>query len=466
MAKSQEWKVNSTTIENGRIKVSGKNKYVKDGVNKFSTFNDENEFGRVQLDPDSSDRIVKTTFYSIDSDGFIDFYRKGPDGNFKKYESIQEIADAGILGYNAKTTKLLKSQLQGELEKTAAEVKIPGAADPDKTVNNDGDPDKDNDAEDADTDEGGNTDSDTPSSEPIDITIEGQENKPSGNFVYPQIINTSVGDELDRIKFTQGEYAGLKIGGQVSQQNFNRDLEEGFKKFGDSSVIIGIQPQITDSNRVRWNGSNLNGIQAYAAAASANVFTAGEDAADKLMEEVKAAGQIIQQEGGKNSDIGKAINTFFASKAAGLSGGALLTRATGAILNPNLELLFEGPELRQFNYTFKMSAETPDEAIQIKNIIGWFKKGMSIRKGKNQLFLTTPNVFRIQYLKGETGALHDGLNRIKDCALLGCNVNYTAEGNYSTFRDGTMTMYEMSLSFGELNPIYSDDYDSAGSIGY
>ena len=91
---------------------------------------------------------------------------------------------------------------------------------------------------------------------------------------------------------------------------------------------------------------------------------------------------------------------------------------------------------------------------------------MAVRKASGNLFLTTPNVFRIQYQKGNTGEDHDGLNRVKDCALLGCNVNYTPEGNYSTFTDGTMTMYELSLSFGELNPIYADEYDSIQGIGF
>ena len=204
MAKDQEWKINSTTIENGRLKVSGANKYVKDGVNKFSTFNSDNEFGRVQLDPDSSDRIVKTTFYSIDSNGFIDFYRKGPNGNFKKYESIQEIADAGILGYNKRTTNLLKSNVQGKL--TASAFNVPGAADPDSNVNNDGDTGDDG----LDADKKGD-DGDGKLENPLNFSIEGPANTPSGKYRYPLALGTAAAKNLDRIRFTQGAYKGVSL---------------------------------------------------------------------------------------------------------------------------------------------------------------------------------------------------------------------------------------------------------------
>ena len=39
------------------------------------------------------------------------------------------------------------------------------------------------------------------------------------------------------------------------------------------------------------------------------------------------------------------------------------------------------------------------------------------------------------------------------------NVNYTPEGSYMTYSDGgSMTGYDLSLSFKELEPIYKDDH--------
>ena len=38
-------------------------------------------------------------------------------------------------------------------------------------------------------------------------------------------------------------------------------------------------------------------------------------------------------------------------------------------------------------------------------------------------------------------------------------VDYTPEGNYSTYKDGFMTSYMLSMSLKELEPVFSNDYD-------
>ena len=58
---------------------------------------------------------------------------------------------------------------------------------------------------------------------------------------------------------------------------------------------------------------------------------------------------------------------------------------------------------------------------------------------------------------------HPYLNKIKTCALSSFTVDYTPDGSYSTYDDGSMTSYNVGMTFNELNPIYEDDYgDVAG----
>ena len=57
------------------------------------------------------------------------------------------------------------------------------------------------------------------------------------------------------------------------------------------------------------------------------------------------------------------------------------------------------------------------------------------------------------------------LNRFKECALTNCSVNYTPDGSYMSYNDSnpdgrSMTAYELSLSFNELEPIFDDDYEN------
>jgi len=47
-------------------------------------------------------------------------------------------------------------------------------------------------------------------------------------------------------------------------------------------------------------------------------------------------------------------------------------------------------------------------------------------------------------------------------------MQYTPDGNYSTYHDGSMTAYQMQLSFKEIEPVFDDDYNDLGNdmIGY
>jgi hypothetical protein len=152
---------------------------------------------------------------------------------------------------------------------------------------------------------------------------------------------------------------------------------------------------------------------------------------------------------------------------AAIGNNNLLSRLQGKVLNPNLELLFQGPQLRPFNYTFKMSARSRPEAVTIKEIIKYFKQNMAVKKG-NQIFLKAPNVFKIQYQYANEMQVHRSLNLIKICALTNCSIDYTPLGTYMTYSDdgeGTMVAYTMTLSFQELTPIYDTDYTEQFDYG-
>jgi hypothetical protein len=159
---------------------------------------------------------------------------------------------------------------------------------------------------------------------------------------------------------------------------------------------------------------------------------------------------------------GREIRVALAGEAVGIQN--LLGRF-GSVLNPNLELLFTGPQLRPFEFSFKLSAREQDEANNIRQIINFFKKNMSVKKSTDGIFLRSPNTFFIEYMyKGQPG--HKGINKIKECALMNCSVDYTPLGTYMTYEDGTMVSYTLSLQFQELVPIYEEDYTDFNQIEY
>jgi hypothetical protein len=155
-----------------------------------------------------------------------------------------------------------------------------------------------------------------------------------------------------------------------------------------------------------------------------------------------------------------------------LTRDAVFARQSGEILNQNMELLFNGVNLRSFKFSFKLTPRGPKEAEQVKLIINAFKRAMAPKLGADQaFFLKTPDVFNLTYKKGNQK--HPFLHTFKQCALTDMSVNYTGEGVYATYGGttpqggGTPVSMVLELGFKELEPIYDTDYkDSDVGVGY
>ena len=293
----------------------------------------------------------------------------------------------------------------------------------------------------------------------IDIEIKGDRRKSYGNYYYPEDLSSN---RQDRVRFTQKYSQGTKI---------EATIDSGVKQFQrkkskiKGSVTLPIVTGIEDTNRVDWQGATLNPIQALGASGALGVFQGiaeGQGVTDVFGTAAGAVRDASQKmAGGAGSDIRNAINVYLAQRAVGAQG--LLSRATGAVLNPNLEMLFGGPSLRNFAFTFTLSPRDAEEADQVRKILRFFKQGMSVKTTASNVFLKAPNVFDIQYQTFNTEGqqiVHPSINIIKTCALLSCNVQYTPNNTYMTYEDPfrTMTAYQLTLSFGELDPIYDNDY--------
>lgn len=314
--------------------------------------------------------------------------------------------------------------------------------------------------------------SDTPpATDPKDIqslSINGEvaSNKTRSNYGADKDLTYPLdrSDDQDYIKFTMFKYDGRELGGEggITKDNIST-FKPGKRRLTKlkGSVTLPIQPSITDSNGVEWGGPNLSGPDAYLASLSLGGMNSREGLTGMLSDLMGRVQQDLKTIA-DTADFKNAIKLYLAQEAVGTQG--LLSRATGAIINPNLELLFNGPTLRPFNFTFRLSPRSEPEANNVKRIIRFFKQGMSVKTAPSNIFLKAPNLFDISYI----GKSSTSLNKIKTCALLSCDVDYTPDGTYMTFSDGTMTSYQITLRFSEVDPIYEEDYNdlSETEIGY
>ena len=263
---------------------------------------------------------------------------------------------------------------------------------------------------------------------------------------YPKLMKT----DQDKIKFQACE---------ISRSSSSITSSPKYDPVDDGPVVLAIQSPISDQNSVDWGPDSVNAIDAKIYDKSLGIIQG-----QNPNEVFNATAKEILGFGLGNTAL---IQKFLAGQAAGLNN--VLARTDNVVLNPNLELLFQGPQLRPFSFQFKMSARSQEEAKEIKSIIKYFKYHMAVRKEQG-LFLRAPHVFTIQYMKGDSEN-HPGINLIspsdteKACALTNCSVDYTPLGTYATYEDGTMTAYTLSLQFQELTPIYDSDYTDH-PIGY
>jgi len=281
----------------------------------------------------------------------------------------------------------------------------------------------------------------------------------------------------DDNRYVTGNYFGSDRAGRRSSSRLsNKPL------INAGTILLPIPANLQDTNNVQYDTSTLNGLAAAGVEAATGVMgidvTKGFGSALGQLTDVKDAVKNTVVDGvGNVAAATDVITKFLASKAvnifnANVTTNQLLARGNGEILNPNMELLFGGPTLRNFRFSFKMTPRNEKEAEQIKLIIRAFKRNMAPQAqggtlGSGNWFLKTPNVFKLRYRTGRKN--HPFLNRFKQCFLSDVQTTYTGEGTYATYDDGTPVSMILDLSFKEIQPIYDIDYDArpgTEGVGY
>jgi hypothetical protein len=275
-----------------------------------------------------------------------------------------------------------------------------------------------------------------------------------GTFVYPETLRQ---DDQDVIKFTILEYKPKGFKARANKLDFFGERSIMKDRTSVGTIVLPIPANIGDANSCDWGEDSMNAVQAAMANIGINFLT-GADIAGTITDTAKGV------QANKES-VKDALGSAVVEAATGASAGALLSRSKGVIMNPNMELLFKKPQLRPFNFTFKLAPRNHQEAMTVINIIRTFKQSMAPIRSQSNLFLKTPHTYRLQYMS--RGKVHPFLNMFKECALTNLSMKYTPDGNYATYEDGVMSSYEMTMQFKELEPVFNDDYEqsSASSIG-
>ena len=154
--------------------------------------------------------------------------------------------------------------------------------------------------------------------------------------------------------------------------------------------------------------------------------------------------------GAGSVEAGAAMGASLA-KLPGAFGAAdiasALSASTGTALNPFKETVFESVDFRSFAFKYKFYPKNKRESDDVHKIIETFKFHMHPEMSDGKMFFIYPSEFNISYYFGndENGYFH----RFATCVLENMDISYGGE-QFSSFRDGSPTEINISLTFREL----------------
>ncbi len=297
-----------------------------------------------------------------------------------------------------------------------------------------------------------------------------------GKYVPPfskDITNASVvgqGKAEDRSKAILKDIAK----GGISEYNLN-NLDQDENNF--ANIVLPIPQDLSNEIQQVWQGKQFTkGGRAAIAGLAGGQF--------------HYAGAMMQNITGHLKAAQNAITTAGLNAIPGVGGNLEFNDVSGStsgiVINPNAELMYDAPEMREIGMVFKMVPRNEKESEDIRQIYQTFReaslpsfggKGESkklfgdkhgtsssdIMTNEEQVesmtsqnnWIRVPSLCKFTFMKGSSK--HPHLIQFKPCAISKVEVNYTADGTYATYSDGAPLSVELTLNFMETKVIFRSD---------
>ena len=234
------------------------------------------------------------------------------------------------------------------------------------------------------------------------------------------------------------------------------------------NIMLPMPQDLSTELQQQWQGKQFTatGRAAVAALAAGNFAHASN---------------VVSNIAGSAKALQTALNTTVLNSIPGVGGNFEFNDISGStrgiVINPNAELLYDAPEMREIGMIFKMIPQSREEAINIRKICQAFrkaalphwgakggelvenveglKKDTSIDQTREGNWIRVPNLCKFTFMKGATE--HPYITQFKPCAISNVEVNYTPDGTYATYEDGAPIATELRVNFMETKLIFSQE---------
>jgi hypothetical protein len=230
----------------------------------------------------------------------------------------------------------------------------------------------------------------------------------------------------------------------------------------NTTIKLPIPNSLKDNTIVNYNTPNLGAIagqfvQNVRSGANGTDLLTGEIAAGLLggAEAAYAAAQTVAVKRGAPRSVVKKLDE---AVKVGIRGfGA----STGLAINPFLTVMFERPNLRTHNFSWKLTPRSIQESESLLNIISAFKSAMlpGLVKGAGNVLLTYPYVLSIHF----NNDMLNNMYMFKTSVIESFNIDYAASGSPSFFRAKTTkqqspTTVSITLNLKEIEFNTREDF--------
>ena len=240
----------------------------------------------------------------------------------------------------------------------------------------------------------------------------------------------------------------------------------GTKRIG--TVMLPIPENIRVDDRPKWTDSQV-GVLGRFAPELANVISNGG-----------STGEIASQVR-KLAEVGKVGLIKDLIKNFGADPNAATQNLGQKIVNPYIEQVFGGMDLRSFDFSWKLVPRSRDEQKTIHQLIKFIRQAAMpdtsdtfgshsniinesrAGYGDTDRWFTVPNLFNIKWKVGKNEIT--SLPKLKKCVCRNISVEYTPDNVWATHMgdDGPAPVaYNLTASFGETEVITSTDIRDGG----
>jgi len=251
-----------------------------------------------------------------------------------------------------------------------------------------------------------------------------------------------------------------------------------------STIMLPMPQDLSNEIQQQWQGKQFTATGRAATAALAGG-------------QFSYASEVVKNIAGNATALQTAFNTSVLNSIPGVGGNIEFNDVSGStrgiVINPNAELLYDAPEMREIGMIFKLVPRNSDEAEDIKEIIKRFRSASMPRWGavtadqlsfldgdsttkvgggsgdaaKSQLnigsrdnWIQVPDLCKFSFMTGSVA--NENIIQFKPCAINAVEVNYTPDGTYATYDGGVPAAIELRVNFMETKLVFADEVE----IGY